>query len=109
MSIKNMEEPKRIGILPSGGDCSGLNAVIRAVVNCAVDTYNWEVLGICQATLGLMARPPQFTKLEIDQVDSLLTAGGTMLGTTNKGDLLFQWRMEVYAIAPKKLLQVIIS
>ncbi len=68
-----MGERKRIGILTSGGDCSGLNAVIRAVVNCAVDTYGWEVLGIRQATLGLMTRPP-------------LTAGGTMLGTTNKGD-----------------------
>lgn len=86
MSIKDVGEPKRIGILTSGGDCSGLNAVIRAVVNCAVNTYGWEVLGIRQATLGLMARPPQFTKLEVDRVDSLLTAGGTMLGTTNKGD-----------------------
>ncbi|BAZ51213.1 phosphofructokinase [Nostoc sp. NIES-4103] len=81
-----MGEHKRIGILTSGGDCSGLNAVIRAVVHCAVNTYGWEVLGIRQATLGLMARPPQATTLEIDQVDSLLTAGGTMLGTTNKGD-----------------------
>lgn len=81
-----MSQHKRIGILTSGGDCSGLNAVIRAVVHCAVNTYNWEVLGIRQATLGLMARPPQATKLEIEQVDSLLTAGGTMLGTTNKGD-----------------------
>ncbi len=80
-----MEKSKRIGILTSGGDCSGLNAVIRAVVHCACEK-DWEVLGIRQATLGLMARPPQFTKLEIDQVDPLLTSGGTMLGTTNKGD-----------------------
>ncbi len=76
---------KRIGILTSGGDCSGLNAVIRSVVHCACGK-GWEVLGIRQATLGLMARPPQFTKLEIDLVDPLLTSGGTMLGTTNKGD-----------------------
>ena len=81
-----MGERKRIGILTSGGDCSGLNAAIRAVVYCAVGTYGWEVLGIRQATLGLMVRPPQFTKLEVDQVNTLLTAGGTMLGTTNKGD-----------------------
>ncbi|BAY95409.1 MULTISPECIES: ATP-dependent 6-phosphofructokinase [unclassified Tolypothrix] len=80
-----MGKSKRIGILTSGGDCSGLNAVIRSVVHCA-SGKGWEVLGIRQATVGLMARPPEYTKLEIDQVDPLLTAGGTMLGTTNKGD-----------------------
>ncbi|RUR72449.1 6-phosphofructokinase [Nostoc sp. PCC 7120 = FACHB-418] len=62
-----------------------MNAVIRAVVHCA-SGKGWEVFGIRQATLGLMARPPQVSKLEIDQVDPLLTSGGTMLGTTNKGD-----------------------
>ncbi len=77
---------KRIGILTSGGDCAGLNAVIRAVVYRAVGTYDWEVLGIRQATLGLMAQPPLVIPLEIEKVDSLLTAGGTILGTTNKGD-----------------------
>jgi len=81
-----MGERKRIGILTSGGDCAGLNAVIRAVVHRAVGTYGWEVLGIRQATQGLMSRPPQVMPLEIEKVDSLLTAGGTILGTTNKGD-----------------------
>lgn len=80
-----MSKSRRIGILTSGGGCSGLNAVIRAVVHCA-SGKGWEVFGIRQATLGLMARPPQVSKLEIDQVDPLLTSGGTMLGTTNKGD-----------------------
>ncbi|MBD1926847.1 ATP-dependent 6-phosphofructokinase [Trichocoleus sp. FACHB-90] len=77
---------KRIGILTSGGDCAGLNAVIRAVVHRAVGTYNWEVLGICRSTLGLMSSPPEVITLDIDQVDRLLTMGGTVLGTTNKGD-----------------------
>ncbi|MCL1464228.1 ATP-dependent 6-phosphofructokinase [Argonema galeatum] len=81
-----MGEFKRIGILTSGGDCAGLNAVIRAVVCRAVDTYNWEVLGIRQATQGLMSSPPQFMPLDFDKVDGLLTKGGTVLGTTNKGD-----------------------
>lgn len=81
-----MGEHKRIGILTSGGDCAGLNAVIRAVVHHAVGTYNWEVLGIQQATLGLMNRPPQAMPLSIEKVDRWLTTGGTMLGTTNKGD-----------------------
>src|SRR6478672_8268478 len=81
-----MGADKRIGILTSGGDCAGLNPVIRAVVHRAVGTYGWEVLGICRSTLGLMTSPPEVINLEIDKVDSLLTMGGTVLGTTNKGD-----------------------
>lgn len=81
-----MPERKRIGILTSGGDCAGLNAVIRAVTRCAVNVYGWEVLGICKATHGLMTRPPEAMPLDVTQVDSLLTMGGTILGTTNKGD-----------------------
>lgn len=81
-----MDKPKKIGILTSGGDCAGLNAVIRAVVHSAVATYGWNVLGIRQATQGLMASPPEFVGLDIRQTDTLLTAGGTVLGTTNKGD-----------------------
>ncbi|WP_009633034.1 ATP-dependent 6-phosphofructokinase [Synechocystis sp. PCC 7509] len=77
---------KRIGILTSGGDCAGLNAAIRAVVYRATGTYDWEVLGIRQATLGLLANPPLVMPLEIEKMDALLTAGGTVLGTTNKGD-----------------------
>lgn len=81
-----MVEHKRIGILTSGGDCAGLNPAIRAVVYHAVVTYNWEVFGIRQATQGLMERPPKAIKLEIEKIDPLLTAGGTILGTTNKGN-----------------------
>ncbi len=81
-----MGEQKRIGILTSGGDCAGLNAVIRAVVQCAAGKYNWEVLGICRATQGLMNNPPQVQHLDSHQVDMWLTRGGTMLGTTNKGN-----------------------
>ncbi|MBW4544555.1 MAG: ATP-dependent 6-phosphofructokinase [Symplocastrum torsivum CPER-KK1] len=81
-----MGEQKKIGVLTSGGDCAGLNAVIRAVTQRAVGTYNWEVLGICRATNGLMHRPPQVITLAPDNVDALLTKGGTVLGTTNKGN-----------------------
>jgi ATP-dependent phosphofructokinase / diphosphate-dependent phosphofructokinase len=77
---------KRIGILTSGGDCAGLNPVIRAVVRRAVGTYGWEVLGIRQATLGLMATPAQVMSLDPKQVEGWLTLGGTMLGTTNTGN-----------------------
>ncbi len=81
-----MDQTKRIGILTSGGDCSGLNAVIRAVTLRAIGTYGWKVLGICNATNGLMSRPPDIVPLLVEQVDRLLTAGGTFLGTTNKGN-----------------------
>ncbi len=81
-----MSDRKRIGILTSGGDCAGLNAVIRAVTRCAVNVHGWEVLGICKATHGLMSRPPQAMALNVTEVDRLLTMGGTVLGTTNKGD-----------------------
>ncbi len=77
---------KRIGILTSGGDCAGLNPVIRAVVQRAVGTYGWEVLGIRQATLGLMANPANVWPLDPKTVHNWLTVGGTMLGTTNTGN-----------------------
>lgn len=81
-----MGEQKRIGILTSGGDCAGLNAVIRAVVHHATETYGWEVVGICEATQGLMSQPPKVMTFTPNQLHSLLTTGGTILGTTNKGD-----------------------
>ncbi|XZN96070.1 MAG: ATP-dependent 6-phosphofructokinase [Microcoleus sp.] len=81
-----MGQQKCIGILTSGGDCAGLNAVIRAVVYRATATYNWKVMGIRQATNGLMSRPPQAIPLDIEKVDDWRTIGGTMLGTTNEGN-----------------------
>ncbi|MBI3708826.1 MAG: ATP-dependent 6-phosphofructokinase [Proteobacteria bacterium] len=78
---------KRIGILTSGGDCAGLNAVIRAVVQRAVESYGWRVLGIRQGTMGLMARPVEADELDLGVTSSMiLRQGGTILGTTNKGD-----------------------
>lgn len=81
-----MGQAKRIGVLTSGGDCSGLNAAIRAVTRCATNSYGWEVLGIRRATLGLLQSPPDVVQLTENTVDSWLTMGGTMLGTTNKGN-----------------------
>lgn len=78
---------KRIGILTSGGDCAGLNAVIRAVTLRAILEYGWEVYGIHQGTHGLMKRPVNAIKLDLSFcTGSLLRQGGTVLGTTNKGD-----------------------
>ena len=78
---------KTIGILTSGGDCPGLNAVIRAAAVHAIRTYGWRVLGVHESTLGLIARPVQVTELTLDRLGaSMMRAGGTILGTTNKGD-----------------------
>ncbi|MGE0108429.1 MAG: ATP-dependent 6-phosphofructokinase [Bdellovibrionales bacterium] len=80
------ESAKKIAILTSGGDCAGLNAVIRAVVMRA-DTLGWEVYGIEDGTHGLIQRPVAARKLELRDVDTyMLRQGGTILGTTNKGN-----------------------
>jgi phosphofructokinase-like protein len=72
---------KCIGILTAGGDCPGLNAVIRAVVKTAVQN-NIEVVGILDGFLGLVEK---FTKiLGSDDVSNILTRGGTILGSSNK-------------------------
>jgi len=82
-----MAEIERIGLLTSGGDCAGLNAVLRAVVYRAVQGYGWEVIGIHQGTHGLLARPVAAEALELSLfTGNLLRTGGTILGTTNKGD-----------------------
>jgi 6-phosphofructokinase 1 len=76
----------RLGLLTSGGDCAGLNAVIRAVVKRAVVGYRWQVFGIRQATHGLLHRPVDAIELTPDTTPGILHLGGTILGTTNKGD-----------------------
>jgi 6-phosphofructokinase len=86
-----MTMQKRLGILTSGGDCPGLNAVIRAVVNHATLTYNWEVVGIPYATRGLLEKkaiPLSIHGLDLRGIDPLLNMGGTILGSINKGDTL---------------------
>lgn len=82
-----MSKVRRLGVLTSGGDCAGLNAAIRAVVHRAVRGYGWKVFGIIDSTNGLMQRPVACQELTPAFCDSsLLRAGGTFLGTTNKGD-----------------------
>ncbi len=77
---------KRIGILTSGGDCAGLNAVIRAAVHRA-HRLGWETVGILNGTAGLLKDPPACRTLTPRDVDSyVMRMGGTILGTTNKGN-----------------------
>jgi 6-phosphofructokinase 1 len=83
---------KKIALLTSGGDCAGLNAVIRAVVLRA-EALGWNVVGIKQGAHGLLEEPPLTVALSSINVDTvMLRQGGTILGTTNKGDP-FKWPM----------------
>ena len=75
---------RRIGVLTSGGDAPGLNAVIRAVVKTAEVEYGWKVFGIEDGFEGLLT-PPHIRNLGLEQVRGLLPSGGTILGSTNKG------------------------
>ena len=74
---------ERIGILTGGGDCPGLNTVIRAVVKCAAK-QGWETLGFQEGFEGLLD-PVRYRLLDYKEMDALLFVGGTVLGTSNKG------------------------
>ena len=78
---------KRIGVLTSGGDCAGLNAVIRAVSHRAIDGHGWKVIGIENGTAGLLERPVAARELTVGEFSgTIMRQGGTVLGTTNKGN-----------------------
>ena len=77
---------KKIGILTSGGDCAGLNAVVRAVTLRAINEYKWKVYGIKDGTLGLLSNPIDVIELKTSHFNGdLMRKGGTFLGTNNKG------------------------
>ena len=75
---------KRIGVLTGGGDAPGLNAVIRAVVKSAFNR-GWEVLGIREGFEGLI-NLSKVKKLHPKDISGILNMGGTILGTTNRGN-----------------------
>jgi 6-phosphofructokinase 1 len=74
---------QRIGIVTGGGDCPGLNAVIRAVAKAAA-MRDWEAIGILGGYEGLL-EPRQFLPLDYHALSGLLVRGGTILGTANRG------------------------
>ena len=80
-----MADIKRIGILTGGGDCPGLNAVIRAVVKTAITKYGLEVVGIRKGYHGLYHK--DFVPLTLDSVQEILGEGGTILKSSNKDNL----------------------
>jgi 6-phosphofructokinase 1 len=74
---------KKIGVLTSGGDCPGLNAVIRGICR-ASDTLGWEVLGFIDGYEGLLP-PGNYMNLDRKTTSGIMHLGGTILGTTNRG------------------------
>jgi phosphofructokinase-like protein len=78
-----MTNGKRIGILTAGGDCPGLNAVIRGVVKSA-NTHGYEVVGFLKGYEGLVD-PVSYIPLTHKNTTGILGQGGTILGSTNKG------------------------
>ena len=78
----------RVGVLTGGGDCPGLNAVIRAVTKSLIHHGRCEVLGIADGFEGLMGEAPRTRPLGWEQVSGILHMGGTMLGTSNSANPL---------------------
>jgi ATP-dependent phosphofructokinase / diphosphate-dependent phosphofructokinase len=74
---------KRIGVVTGGGDCPGLNAVIRAVAK-AANRRGWDAVGILGGYDGLL-EPRRTLPLDYRALDGLLVRGGTILGTANRG------------------------
>src|ERR1022692_1186556 len=74
-----------IGICTGGGDAPGLNAVIRASVKTAILKYQWKVMGIPDGFDGLNW-PERARELTLKDVSGILPRGGTILGTTNRGN-----------------------
>ena len=77
---------KRIGILTSGGDCAGLNAVISSVVEAATQK-GWEVLGIHNGTDGITETPHSYEELTVHNFSDSPwpRLSGSYLGSLNKG------------------------
>ncbi len=76
---------KRVLVITGGGDCPGLNAVIRGIVKRASQERDWEVIGSYQAFNGVLYEPMELMVLDEKAVSGIHVKGGTIIGTTNKG------------------------
>ena len=76
---------KRVLVLTGGGDCPGLNAVIRAIVKRASKERDWEVVGSIESFNGILREPTEIRILDEKAVAGIHIQGGTIIETTNKG------------------------
>lgn len=93
------QQVKKIALLTGGGDCPGLNAVIRAVTRTAILNYGIEVIGYKFGYRGLYNN--DYVPLTLDSVSGILHRGGTILYSSNK-DNLFDYQIEEDGIIVKK-------
>ena len=93
---------ERIGILTGGGDCPGLNTVIRAVVKSA-SKRDWDTIGFLDGYEGLL-EPVRYQPLDYKEMDALLFVGGTILGTSNKGRFVAKTGHGEAASIPREIL-----
>lgn len=70
----------RVAILTGGGDCPGLNAVIRAIVRKGISHYQYDILGVKNGYLGLIEG--KIIPLDLNSISGILPRGGTILGTS---------------------------
>jgi len=90
---------KRIGVLTGGGDCPGLNTVLRAVVKTGMGKHKYEVYGFKDGYKGLVLN--NYIKFKPGDVSGILDKGGTILGTSNR-DNPFNFRVEVNGVVEYK-------
>jgi len=76
---------RRVLVLTGGGDCPGLNAVIRAIVKRANLEKDWEVVGSIESFNGILREPSEIKILDEATVSGIHVLGGTIIGTTTKG------------------------
>ncbi len=98
---------KKIAILTGGGDAPGLNAVIRAVVKTAILHYGMKVMGVEDGFDGLV-KPGKMRELTLDSVNGILPKGGTILGTTNRGNPFAYKVMEGNKVVEKDYSQIVL-
>ena len=85
---------KRVLVATGGGDCPGLNAVMRGVVKRASQEKDWEVVGSINAYDGILKEPTEIMVLDDKTVAGIHKDGGTIIGTTNKGGP-FAWPYKI--------------
>lgn len=80
-------------VATGGGDCPGLNAVIRAIVKRASLEKDWEIIGSIDAFNGILHNPMEIKELDLQAVAGIHVRGGTIIGTANKGGP-FNWPVQ---------------
>jgi 6-phosphofructokinase 1 len=103
ISNRDKEMKPRIGVLTSGGDCPGLNAVLRGVV-LAAEKHGWEVVGFRDGFEGLLP-PGDYLVLDHKGTNGIMALGGTIIGTTNRGHFVAKIGGGDRAVVPAEVIE----